>query len=126
MTKQYSYNMKKILLDYVYVDSVHKLDTANYNEQIVQYFSIVGMDDPDIAHSLMSVKEMIHCKYEVNSSEQFNNDEILTGKLNGRFELQNYRLPIFQANVLARVPQVDRARLFFPVNICDFIFDEGV
>jgi len=95
MNKQYSQNMKKILLDYQYIDAVQKLDAANYNEQIVQYFSIVGMDDPDITHSLMSVKEMIHAKYELNNIDQFNNDEILTGKLNGKFELQNYRLPVF-------------------------------
>ena len=104
MNKQYSQNMKKILLDYQYIDAVQKLDVANYNAQIVQYFSIVGMDDPDITHSLMSVKEMIHAKYELNNIDQFNNDEILTGKLNGKFELQNYRLPVFQPSALVRVP----------------------
>ena len=104
INKQYSQNMKKILLDYQYIDAVQKLDVANYNEQIVQYFSIVGMDDPDITHSLMSVKEMIHAKYEFNNIDQFNNDEILTGKLNGKFELHNYRLPVFQPSALVRVP----------------------
>jgi ribosomal protein S8 len=61
--KKYSENIKKILLDYQYIEAVCKFDNMNHNDQLVLYFSLIGMDDPDIVHSIMTIKEMVYSKY---------------------------------------------------------------
>lgn len=68
-------------MDYQYIEAVSKFDNLNHNDQLVQYFSIIGMDDPDILHSMMSIKEMIYMKYEINehTDDIANNSGILTG-----------------------------------------------
>lgn len=88
------------------------------------------MDDPDIAQTIMTVKEMICFKYELNQLKEnvANNSGILTGD---RPYLQDSRLPkfhvpVFQPKVLSQVPKVDRAKLLFPINVADFLFKDGV
>jgi len=76
--KQYSENIKRILLDYQYIDAVTKFDNASHNDQIVQYFSIIGMNDPDILHSVMTIKEMIQGGYCLNGDD-LDNSGVLTG-----------------------------------------------
>ena len=89
------------------------------------------MDDPDIAHSCMSIKEMVHFGYELNefqSCDIANNSDILTGKRSyfKQYGLPRLHVPKFQPKVLSRVPQVERSRLIFPLNIADFLFKDGV
>jgi hypothetical protein len=76
----YSDNIKKILLDYQYIEAVSKFDLASNNDQIVQYFSILGMNDPDILHSIMAVKEMIYCRYCLNDDQDVENSGVLYGE----------------------------------------------
>ena len=37
-----------------------------------------------------------------------------------------FHVPRFQPDVLVKVPEVDRAKMMFPINIADFIFKDGV
>ena len=70
----YQQNIKKILLDYQYIEAISKFDNACMHEHIVQYFTILGMHDPDIVHSIMTIKEMIYCNYSLND---YQDDDIL-------------------------------------------------
>lgn len=70
------------------------------------------MEDSDIAHTIMTVKEMIHSGYQLNGSTDHisNNSGVLTG--NRPFfaseNLPKFHVPKFQAKVLSRVPNVER------------------
>lgn len=81
--RQYQQNIKKILLDYQYIEAISKFDNACMHEHIVQYFTILGMHDPDIVHSLMTIKEMIYSGYCLNdyhSDDILHNSGILKGE----------------------------------------------
>ena len=92
------------------------------------------MEDADVLHSLLTVKEMIQSNYGPGN-ELF--DELLpssgawTGEgpqTIGQYSepLPRFMAPIFQPKVLTRVPSIDRSRLLFPLNIADFIYEKGV
>lgn len=40
---------------------------GRHDGQIVSYFAIMGMEDSDIIHTVMAVKEMINAGYALNS-----------------------------------------------------------
>lgn len=91
----------------------------------------MGMEDADIVHSVMTVKEMISCGYQLNGSlhdDLVSNEGVLTGDRSFFAEPQNpkFHVPIFQPKVLSRVPSVDRSKLLFPINLADFAFPDGV
>jgi len=73
---------------------------------------MVGMEDPDIVHSMMSVKEMIFKNYQLNAytDDIANNSGVLTGNRPFIYPnaLPKFHVPNFQPKVLARVPQVER------------------
>lgn len=89
------------------------------------------MEDADILHSLMTVKEMIQQNYGPGSISM---DELLpsSGAWTGEGPqtigepLPRFIAPVFQPKVLSRVPSIDRSRLLFPLNVADFIYDNGV
>jgi hypothetical protein len=128
--RKYKMNIRKILLDYQYIEAVVNHDIAHHNDQSIQYFSLVGMDDADIAHSLMSVKEMIYSGYQLNGYKDdiANNAGVLSGSRPYIVEngWQKFHVPKFQPRALARVPQVERYKLMYPINIADFLFPDGV
>lgn len=35
-------------------------------------------------------------------------------------------MPVFQPKILSKVPEVDRAKLLFPINLADFLFKDGL
>ena len=101
----------------------------------MSYFCTLGMDDADIFHSIMTVKEMIHCGYGLNTwqhDDVINNSGVLTGdrpfidKGNDFGGLPRFHVPKFQPHVLSRVPSIDRSKLLFPINIADFVYADGV
>ena len=58
--------IKEFVLGHDFADALQKFDNANNHDQLVQYFATIGMDDADIVHSIMTVKEMIKCGYCLN------------------------------------------------------------
>lgn len=52
----------------------HNLDHG----QLASYFCTIGMMDTDVIHTIMAVKEMIYCGYQIEKG--INNSEILTGE----------------------------------------------
>ena len=96
---------------------------------------MIGMDDADIAHSIMTVKEMEHKGYGLNGKvDVMSNDGILTGdrpfiQSPLKRELKNipqFKVPKFQPAVLSRVPTIERSKLLFPINLADFIYQDGI
>lgn len=63
------------------------------------------MDDPDIAHTILTVKEMICFKYELNNNKDpiTNNSGILTGDRPylHSLGLPKFHVPLFQPKVLS-------------------------
>ena len=65
-------------MDYDYVELMKNWDVqSRENDQLASYFCTIGMQDTDIMHTIMAVKEMIYCNYVVDS--EIDNSEILTG-----------------------------------------------
>lgn len=122
---------RRAILGSRYAESLLKYDLSRGHDQLINYFCIVGMEDADILHSIMTVKEMIHCNYQLNSylhDDLVSNDGILTGDRAYFADPRNprFHVPVFQPMVLSRVPSIDRTRLLFPVNLADFIYPDGV
>lgn len=97
----------------------------------MSYFCTIGMEDADIVHTIMTVKEMIHCDYQLNAflhDELQSNQGILTGERSFFVDPHNpkFHVPIFQPQILSRVPSVDRSKLLFPINLADFVYPDGV
>ena len=40
--------------------------------------------------------------------------------------LPKFRVPKFQPRVLSRVPSIERSKMMFPINLADFIFEDGI
>jgi hypothetical protein len=106
-------------------------------EQLVSYYCSVGMRESDIIHSLMTVKEMIYCGYQLNEylfDDMVNNSKILTGEREffetdpqtGIDTVPKWHVPVFQPFVIQQVPTIDRSSLLFPINMADFIYPKGV
>lgn len=106
---------------------------------------MVGMDDADALHTVMSVKEMIYCGYGLNEHQmdaKITNHGILTGDRpfigdtrifaktrsfgKEQEKLPRFAVPKVQPRVLARVPSLERSKLLFPINFADFVFKDGV
>lgn len=78
----------------------------------------------------MTVKEMISSEYQLNGQTDpiSNNSGVLTGD-RPYFKgdaLPKFHVPKFQAKVLSRVPNIERQKLLYPINISDFVFKNGV
>lgn len=89
------------------------------------------MDDADIAHSIMTVKEMEYKGYGLNDKfNEMSNHGILSGERpyisppfkNQLKNIPQFKVPKFQPAVLARVPTIERSKLLFPINLADFIY----
>jgi hypothetical protein len=78
--------LRHLTLSEDYSRELNKLEQRGNLEDnpLALYFATVGMDDADIAHSIMAVKEMIHYGYELNDAqfdELIANGVILDGEL---------------------------------------------
>ena len=83
-----------------YAEALQKFDQARGHDQLVSYFCTIGMEDADIVHSIMSVKEMIFCDYQLNESqhdELESNYGILTGDRSFFVDPHNpkFHVPVF-------------------------------
>lgn len=125
-------SLRKVVLGSRYAEALQKFDQARGHDQLVSYFCSIGMEDADIVHSIMTVKEMIHCDYGLND---FQHDDLVSnaGVLDGdrpfmsdKGALPRLHVPKFQPQTLSRVPSVDRSKLLFPINLADFAFPDGV
>ena len=72
-------SLRNIVVDYDYVDLLKNMDKHNLDHgQLASYFCTIGMMDTDVIHTIMAVKEMIYCGYQIEKG--INNSEILTGE----------------------------------------------
>ena len=91
------------------------------------------MDDADIGHTIMSIKDMIYAGYYLKEDQGIViNSGILSGNMPyindqiksdcASVKLPKFRIPKFQPRVLTRVPSIERSKMMFPINLADFIF----
>lgn len=72
-------SLKKIVMDYEYVELIKNWDLQNRDsDELASYFCTIGMQDTDIIHTIMAVKEMIACEYVIDA--EIDNSQILTGE----------------------------------------------
>ena len=93
-------SMRRTILGSRYAEALLKHDLSRGHDQLINYFCIVGMEDADILHSIMTVKEMIYCNYQLNSflyDDLVSNEGILTGDMAFFSDQRNprFHLPIF-------------------------------
>jgi hypothetical protein len=69
-------------MNFSYIDRMQRFDEKRGKDQLVSYFCTVGMQDHDIIHTLMTIKEMINSGYGLNEwqdDDLLNNSGVLTG-----------------------------------------------
>ena len=49
---------RKVLIDEEYLKSLHKFDSDRGNDLLISYFCTIGMDEDDILHNIMNIKEL--------------------------------------------------------------------
>ena len=75
---------RHLIFDKEYCGQMTKLDVRGglHDGQLVSYFTIMGMEDSDIVHTVMAVKEMLHAGYKLND-QQYDDLVSNAGILNG-------------------------------------------
>ena len=111
-------------------------DSKPENESLATYYCDIGLDDADVLYSLMAIKEMEFCGYGLNEMDEcsiLNNSGILVG--NRKFISKNgcrdalyppFHVPLFKPTALNRVPEVDRTKMLFPINLAEFVYPRGI